>query len=120
MLVKLAQDDPHIIALWTEGQVRKGEWMMAHPRVLEAVGRECSCTRGSKPRALPEQGRQGDLRFSGPLWGPLSLGSCCQPSPVSWANSRINLHRLEANADSSKGPWPLRCSPPTLQGAQTV
>lgn len=80
MLVKLAQDDPHVIALQTEGEVYKGEWVMAYPGVLEAVGKECSCTPGFKPRALPEQGRQGNLGFSGPLWGQLSLGSCCQPS----------------------------------------
>lgn len=94
--------------------------MMAHPRVLEAVGRECSCTLGSKPRALPEQGRQGNLRFSGPLWGQLSLGSCCQPSLVSWASSRISLHRLEAKADSSRDLGLSSALLQTLQGAETV
>lgn len=44
MLVKLAKDDPHVIALWTEGHVCEGEWMVGTPRTYEAIGRERLCT----------------------------------------------------------------------------
>lgn len=113
MLVKLAKDDPHVIALWTEGHAYNGEWMIGTSQGAENI----RAPQAPQPRALSEQQAGQPLTpspaqpgFPGPLWGQLSLASCCQPSLVSGTSCGTSLHRLDAKADSSKGP--LASSPP--------
>lgn len=77
MLVKLAKDDPHVVALWTEGHACEGEWTIGtsqgaeNIRAPQAPSQElCLSCRQGNPSA-PAQ--------PSPLWGQLPLAPAASP-----------------------------------------